>query len=419
MTCIHVSLGVVRYALALISTTKHRKAPPEKRRWLTAGVLGIGLASLFSDWGHEAATSLLPAFIASLGAPAVALGIIEGVSDGFSSFAKLGGGWIADRPAWRKPNGIVGYSATALTTFGYAFAQTWPVVLLLRALGWMGRGSRGPSRDALLADCVTPDQIGRAFGFERAMDTLGAVLGPLCAALLVGSLGIRGTIRWTLLPGLTAAVAFAFLVPAGRQIGSHRAPTFISSFSQLPKDYWRFLTGVFVHGIGAFAPTLLILRATQALGPQYGTARVAALSVGLYTFHNFVSAAVSYPAGALADRVGKRTLLALGYVVGALSYAGFAVARPTLPMFAIFFGLAGVHDAFQQSLEKSAAAEILPAAIRGSGFGVLATANGIGDLVSSVVVGALWSAVSAAAGFAYAAIFSVAGAVLVYRGRSD
>jgi MFS family permease len=383
------------------------------QRWLTRGVLGVGLASLFSDWGHEAATSLLPAFLASLGAPAVALGVIEGISDGFSSFAKLAGGWIADRPAWRKPNGIVGYLATAITTFGYAFAGSWPVVLLLRALGWMGRGSRGPSRDALLADAVWPSQQGRAFGFERAMDTLGAVLGPLCAGLLVGSLGIRGTIRWTLVPGLAAALAFAFLAPGGRPDEKHRAPSFISSFAELPKNYWRFLAGVFAHGIGDFAPTLLILRATQVFTPGYGASRAAALAVGLYTFHNFIDAAVSYPAGALADRIGKRWLLAIGYGVGVLSYLGFALARPSLGVFALLFGLAGIHDAFQQSLEKSVASEILPSHIRGSGFGVLATANGIGDLVSSIAVGALWSSVSPAAGFIYAMIFAAIGAVLV------
>jgi MFS family permease len=386
-----------------------------QKSWLTAGVLGIGLASLFSDWGHEAATSLLPAFLTSLGAPAVALGIIEGVSDGLSSFAKLAGGWIADRPAWRKPNGIAGYSATAITTFGYAFARSWPFVLFLRALGWMGRGSRGPSRDALLADAVDPSQVGRAFGFERAMDTFGAVLGPLCAALLVGRLGIRSTIQWTLLPGLTAALAFAFLVPTAKTAGDHRAPTIAASFSQLPKEYWRLLSGIFAHGIGAFAPTLLILRATQALSPDYGAARAAAISVALYTFHNFMSAAASYPAGAQGDRIGKRNLLVLGYSVGAAAYLGFMIAPPTLPLFVILFGVAGVHDAFQQSLEKSAASEVLPATIRGSGFGVLATANGIGDLVSSIVVGALWSSVSVRAGFAYAAFFSALGAVLISR----
>lgn len=392
------------------------RAPASVRtHWFSAGVLGIGLASLLSDWGHEAATSLLPAFLASLGAPAVALGIVEGISDGLASFAKLAGGWIADRPAWRKPNGIAGYAATAFTTFGYAFAQNWPFVLLLRGLGWMGRGSRGPSRDALLADAVEPSQVGRAFGFERAMDTLGAVLGPLSAMLLVGVLGIRETIRWTLLPGLAAAIAFAFLVPSGKPKECHQASTIAASFRQLPTDYWRLLAGIFAHGIGAFAPTLLILRATQALSPTQGSARAAVISVALYTFHNFISAATSYPAGALGDRIGKKNLLALGYTLGVAAYVGFAIAKPTLAMFVILFGLAGIHDAFQQSLEKSAASGLLSASVRGSGFGILATANGIGDLVSSVVVGVLWSSVNAGAGFAYAAVFCALGALLVLK----
>src|SRR5271154_4125765 len=133
---------------------KTAESTPPPKRWLTRGVLGIGLASLFSDWGHEAATAILPAFLESLGAPAIALGVIEGVSDGLSSFAKLAGGFVADRPRWRRPTAIVGFLATAVTTFGYAFAQSWPAVLVLRAFGWMGRGSRGPSRDTLLAECV-------------------------------------------------------------------------------------------------------------------------------------------------------------------------------------------------------------------------------------------------------------------------
>lgn len=398
-----------------MSKANDHPSPPERTRWLSVSVLGIGFASLFSDWGHEAATSLLPAFLASLGAPAVALGIIEGISDGLASFAKLIGGWIADRPAWRKPNGVAGYCATAFTTFGYAFAQSWPFVLLLRGLGWMGRGSRGPSRDALLADAVEPSQVGRAFGFERTMDTLGAVLGPLSAMLLVGTLGIRETIRWTLVPGLTAALAFGFLVPTGKHKEGQPAPSIAASFRQLPADYWRLLAGIFAHGIGAFAPTLLILRATQALSATRGTARAAAISVALYTLHNFMSAATSYPAGALGDRIGKKNLLALGYTMGVAAYVGFAIAKPTLPMFAILFGLAGIHDAFQQSLEKSAASGLLPAAVRGSGFGILATANGIGDLVSSVVVGALWSSVSVRAGFAYAAVFCALGVLLVLK----
>jgi len=389
-------------------------APSLTKRWLTRGVLGIGLASLFSDWGHEAATSILPSFLASLGAPAVALGIIEGVSDGLSSFAKLAGGWIADRPSLRKPTGIAGYLTTALATFGYAFAQSWPALLILRGIGWIGRGGRSPSRDTLLAGCVEPSQQGRAFGFERAMDTLGAVLGPLCAAALIGVLGARGVMRWTLLPGLFATLSFAILAPASKRIEGHRAPRFAASLSQLPKTYWRFLSGVFAHGIGDFATTLLILRASQILAPRMGVARAAAVSVALYTFHNVISAAASFPAGALGDRIGKRGLLAAGYLIGAIAFAGFMFAPPTLAVLAILFGLAGVHNAFVQSLEKSFAAELIPVTVRGAGFGVLATVNGIGDLISSVAVGALWSSVSPNAGFIYAGFFTLAGALLIY-----
>jgi MFS family permease len=401
----------------LTTVNKSVESPAPSKRWLTRGVLGIGLASLFSDWGHEAATSILPAFLASLGAPAVALGIIEGVSDGLSSFAKLAGGWIADRPALRKPTGIFGYLATGVATFAYAFAHTWPAVLVSRALGWVGRGSRGPSRDTLLADSVAPDQAGRAFGFERAMDTLGAVLGPFCATALLGKLGARGVLMWAALPGLVAAGAFAFLAPAASPVAGHHALSITSSFKQLPKSYWHFLAGVFAHGIGDFAPTLLILRASQILGPRFGPGKAATVAVGLYTFFNLVNALASYPAGAIGDRIGKRGLLAVGYLVGAITCAGFIFEPPTITVLVILFGLAGIHDAFQQSLEKSLAAEILPKEVRGSGFGVLATANGIGDLISSIAVGALWSSVSPAAGFAYAGIFMLLGAAAVYRWR--
>jgi MFS family permease len=388
-------------------------SPKTSNRWLTRGVLGLGLGSLFSDWGHETATAILPAFLASIGAPPVALGIIEGVSDGIASFAKLAGGWIADRPPLRKPSAVAGYVIIGFSTFAYALANSWPAILVTRALGWIGRAS-SPSRSALLADAVAPEQQGRAFGFERALDTIGAVLGPLCATLLLSVLSLRAIFRWTLLPCLMAAVAFAILVPPGHSDDTRRAPSFVSSFSQLPKTYWRYLTGVFAHGIGDFAPTLLILRASQILTPRFGFARASAIAVALYTFFNVVNAAASYPAGALADRVGKRGVLAVGYLLAVVAFAGFIFEPPTIPMLALLFGIAGIHDAVQQAVEKSLAAEILPKASRGSGFGVLAAVNGVGDLISSVVVGLLWTKVSANSGFIYAAAFTFLGAVLIY-----
>ena len=387
---------------------------PRRERWFTRGILGIGLANLFSDWGHEAATSLLPALLALVGAPAIALGAIEGVADGLSSFAKLAGGYIANRPAWRKPVAAGGYIIVSLTTFAYSLARSWPFILLLRAAGWTGRGAKSPSRDALLADAVPQSQLGRAFGFERAMDTVGAVAGPLTALLLVSLANIRTALEWTIVPGLLASISFLWLVPPGKSAIKHQAFGFLHSLRQLPVSFRRFLAGVFANGLGDFAPTLLILRASLILTPQYGAARAATLAVGLYTLHNIVFAVISYPAGVLADRIGKHGLLAVAYALAAVMCIGFIFAPATIPWLAVLFTIAGLHIGIQQGLEKSAAAELLVSEIRGTGFGVLATVNGIGDFASSIVVGALWTMVAPAAGFLYGAIFSVAGAALIY-----
>lgn len=394
--------------------TLDTRTEPPRERWLTRGVFGIGLANLFSDWGHEAATALLPALLMLVGAPAIALGIIEGVADGLSSFAKLAGGWIADRPRWRKPVASGGYIVVSLTTFAYSLARSWPFILVLRAVGWTGRGAKSPSRDALFADAVPKSQLGRAFGFERAMDTVGAVAGPLTALALVSLSNVRTALQWTIVPGLLASISFLWLVPPGKSATMHKAFGFVHSLRQLPAGFRKFLVGVFAHGVGDFAPTLLIFRASQILTPQYGAARAATLAVALYTLHNIVFAVVSYPAGVLADRAGKRGVLAVGYMVAAAMCIGFIFAPPALVWLAALFALAGIHNGIQQGLEKSIAAELLDPGIRGTGFGVLATVNGIGDFASSITVGALWTMIAPAAGFLYGAIFSLAGAALIY-----
>ena len=177
-------------------------------------MLGIALASLFSDWSHEIATAILPAFLGSLGATAAWLGIIEGVSDGLSSFAKLGSGFYADRLPRRKPIAFCGYLVTALATGAFALATTAWHVLIARAAAWLGRGVRTPVRKALLTAAVDPSIYGRAFGFERAMDTLGAIIGPLTALGLLAALpgNYRTAFAITLIPGLVAATLIGLVV---------------------------------------------------------------------------------------------------------------------------------------------------------------------------------------------------------------
>ena len=190
--------------------------------------------------GMKLALLVLPILLAGLGAPAYALGVIEGVADGLSSFAKLAGGWIADRPALRKPVAVTGYLLTGLSTFAFGFVGSWPQVLLSRAIGWTGRGARGPARDVLLTDAVAPEQVGRAFGFERTMDTVGAILGPLCATALVAVTSVRVAMRWTLLPGALAALAFATLVPASKHVGEHHPLPFTTSLKRMPREFRGF-----------------------------------------------------------------------------------------------------------------------------------------------------------------------------------
>lgn len=181
-------------------------------QWLNATVFGIGLASLCSDVGHEMATTAMPALLASVGATSALLGLIEGSADGLASFAKLYSGLYSDRLSRRKPLAVVGYFVTASGMASFAFASQWWHVLLGRIGGWLGRGVRTPVRNVLLAEATTPKTYGRAFGFERAMDSAGAVIGPLIATAIVARAGIRSVFLWTLIPGVAAAMIIALFV---------------------------------------------------------------------------------------------------------------------------------------------------------------------------------------------------------------
>lgn len=384
--------------------------------WRNPAVIGMGLASFFSDLGHETATAILPLFLASIGAPPAALGAIEGVADATSSFVKLGAGWIGDRIPRRKSIVVGGYAFTALATALFALATAWPHILVSRTIGWFGRGIRGPLRDAMLSDSVEPVVRGRAFGFERAGDTLGAVAGPALAVSLLPVFTHRQIFLATLLPGLLAALSFGLLVKERGRL-SMRPRKFLEAVGALPPRYRLFLVGVAIFGAGDFAHTLLILRATEALTPSLGAAQAGTIGVGLYTVHNVLYAAASFPIGTLGDRFGKRALLAGGYLLAAVVSVGFVIASPAVWTLALLFALGGLYIAVEDTLERAIAADLLPEDLRSTGYGVLATANGLGDFTSSLIVGLLWTAVGPAAGFAYAAALSVTGAAIVFRVR--
>ncbi len=389
--------------------------------WLNRNILGMGLASFFSDAGHEAATAILPLFLTSIGAPAAALGTIEGVADAVSSFVKLGAGWLSDRIGRRKPIAVAGYVLTGLTTGFFALATSWPRVLLTRALGWFGRGMRGPVRDAMLSESVPPEARARAFGFHRAGDTLGAIVGPLIAlaslSLMSGRQSATITYRqifWiTMIPGLLSAVSFALLVKEHSR-PANRSSSLVAAIGGLPRRFKLFLVGVGVFGAGDFAHSLLTLRAAQMLAPRVGAVTAGQLAIALYTMRNVFYAGMSYPVGMLADRAGKRLVLALGYVLGALMCLGWILAVPSVWMLGPLFAIGGTLIAAEDTLEGALAADLLPEQARGAGYGVLATVNGLGDFLSSIVVAGLWTAISPTAGFTYSTMLFLLGAAIIY-----
>jgi MFS family permease len=396
--------------------TQHIVPSRKASRWLNRTVLGIGLASLFSDWSHEIATTVMPAFLASMGMAAAWLGLIEGIADGFSSFAKMASGFYTDRLKKRKQIAVWGYLVTAVGTGAIGSASAAWHVLIARSAAWIGRGARTPVRKALLAASVDSKTYGRAFGFERMMDTLGAILGPSSALILLQITNQRypRLFVFTLIPGLLAALVIVFFVQE-----KERAPVVHESFGvslkALPPAFKKYLIAVGLFGAGDFAHTLLILFAAQKLTPILGAGNAASAAAGLYILHNTLYAAFSFISGILADKFDKRRLLAGGYFLAAIMAVIVIFMQPTLPTIALVFVLGGIYVAVEETLEDSLCAEIVGEAQHGMAFGTLATVNGVGDFASSVIVGLLWTTLGTSIAFGYSAVLFMAGGVLVAR----
>ena len=403
--------------------------PPPEASWLNRNVIGMTVTSFLSDAGHEMATSILPPFVAGLGLPPSTLGLIEGVSDATASMVKLASGWFSDRLGHRKAITVGGYALTGASQAIFAFAMGWPVVLLGRAVGWFGRGIRGPLRDAMLADSVAAQHRGKAFGFHRAGDTLGAVVGPLLAVLIVSALHhsnaadpirvFRIVFLLTAVPGVLSAVVFAAVVRERRR-QANRTLRFWTTLRALPARLRRALLGVGLFGLGDFSHTLMILAAVQLLTPSMGAVRAAGVAALLYVVHNITYALAPFPVGALSDSWGRRGLLSMGYALGAVVSVVLGVllahGLAGIAWLVFVFAAAGIMQGIVDTLEGAMIADFVNIEIRGTAYGVLGTVNGIGDLASSAIVGLLWT-LHPMWGFGYAAVAMVAGAIFIQRAR--
>jgi MFS family permease len=385
----------------------------EGSRWFTPGVGGIGVASFFSDAGHEMTTSVLPTLVTStLHAGPGALGAIEGVSDALVGLSKLAGGPLSNDPARRGRLASGGYLGTAFATAAIGLATAVWQVAILRAAAWISRGLRSPARDTLLVSLVPRSAYGRAAGVERAGDNAGAIVGPLLASLLVGVIGIRRTILLSFIPGILAAAAITLAAREARR--SLRAPDGRRTLSFNLRELWRAglpraIAPATLFELGNIATTLLILRSTDLLHAD-GRSLTAATSVAilLYAGHNAAATAASLAGGHLADRIGPRTVFGVGAAVYVIAYCVFAVEQHAWPVLLVAFLCAGVGIGLAETAETTIVALALPDRLRGNGFGVLGLVQSFGDLGATLVVGLLWAAVSPRVAFGYAALWMVA-----------
>lgn len=391
--------------------------PTPPVRWLTRGVGGIGLASFLSDLGHEVPTSLLPSLLTStLGAPAAALGAVEGIADGLAGLARLAGGALADDPAERRKTAIGGYTSLAVLSSLIGVSTAVWQVGLFRVGSWISRGIRVPARNALLADLVPASVYGRAYGFERAMDNLGAIGGPLLALGLVSIFSVRTAILISVIPGLLATLAIFYAikhipVPTVRE----RQPLRLRMRPVMQGKLGRLMIGVATFELGNAAATLLILRATQLLSPNHSQQAATQLALGCYIAYNVAATITSFPAGRLNDKRSPLLVLTIGVLFFLIAYLGFAVGFTTVIPLALAFIAGGVAIGCIETAEHAAVATLAPSDVRGSAFGLLAGVQSFGNIIASGVAGLLWTALSGGVAFLYLAAWMVISlAVLVW-----
>ena len=387
------------------------------RPGLGRNVIALGVVSFFTDVSSEMIYPLLPVFLtATLGADAAFVGAIEGAAETTAALLKLASGWWSDKVQRRKPLVVIGYTIASIARPLVAIAQSASQVLAIRVTDRVGKGIRNAPRDALIAESVDPSIRGRAFGFHRAMDNAGGVVGPLIAfAALSGMFASLRTVFWlSAIPALLAVLVLLFFVRdvprAPRAVGT--AANALDLRRPMGGRFWKVLGVIFLFTLGNSTDAFLLLRANQ-LGVSV------ALTPILWAALHVVKTASNVPGGVLSDRVGRRPTLIAGWLIYALVYLGFARAGTAWEAWGLFAGY-GLYFGLTEGSERALVADMVPLENRGTAYGWYNLAIGLGALPASLLFGFVWDRAGAPAAFLMGASLALAAAVamtLVGRGK--
>jgi MFS family permease len=376
---------------------------------LPAGIWALGFCSLFMDISSELIHSLLPIFmVTALGASMVTVGIIEGVAEATAAIMKVFSGALSDYLGKRKFLLVLGYALAAFTKPIFPLANSVSWVFAARFVDRVGKGIRGAPRDALVADITPPQMRGAAYGLRQALDSAGALIGPLLAVALMiwFANDIRAVMWFAVMPAFITVALLLVYVREPEHMhadGSAKKPLTIADAKRLPLRYWLIVLLGAVFTLARFSEAFLVLRA-QDVGLELRYIPLVLIVM------NVLYAGAAYPAGAAADRVSPRALLFLGLAL--LIAADVALAFATSPLI-VFAGAAlwGLHMALTQGLLSKLVADIAPTELLGTGFGIFSLVSGVALLLASVIAGSLWSAFGASSTFLAGAVFAAVAAI--------
>jgi MFS family permease len=381
------------------------------RRGLSRNVVILGFVSLLNDGASEMIYPLLPTFLTTvLGAGPEALGVIEGIAEATASLLKLYSGYISDRVKKRKGWIVAGYTISNVIRPLIAFTTSWLYVLALRFSDRVGKGLRTSPRDAIIADSTPVEYRGKAYGFHRAMDHSGAIVGPLAATalLLVFHDNVKTIFLLSFIPGLLAVFMLLFGLREKQPEVPRAASTMVnfrSAWAEMPSGFRKYLGIILLFALGNSTDAFLLLRAQQ-LGVAV------TLLPTIWVVLHIVKMSFSVPAGILSDRIGRKKVIVAGWTVYALVYAGFGAATHYWHAWALF-AVYGIYFGLTEGVEKALVADFAPAYLRGSSFGLYNLVIGIGALPASLLFGIVWQKFGAAAAFGMGAGLALAASILL------
>jgi MFS family permease len=371
---------------------------------LSRNTLLLAFASLFADLSTEMLYPIIPVFLTQmLNANGSIIGLVDGFAQATQNIVQGFSGALSDKLQKRKSVALAGYLISAVAKPLMGLSTVWQGLFAARSLDRLGAGARSAPRDALIASSVDEKNRGRAFGLEGFGDNAGAFVGPLLAVFLLYSLhvGMRTVFYMAIIPGLLAF--FMVLLVTERPTAVTAKSKMDVSLRQFPKGYWKYLLVIALFGLGNSSNSFLILR-TQDIGASLET------TILIYAAFNLVAALISYPAGSLSDRWGRKNVLLASFIVFGAAYLGFALTQ-NIFLIGGMFVFYGLYEGIFRSVGKAFASDFVPEHLRASGVGWYSTTVGLLQLVASVVAGLLWDRVGHTAVFYYGAVFAVVGGV--------